>query len=69
MFCHLPVAEAVAKLTRPHQRDAEAPAGWKKSVAIIKRAMKQSGVPFVEAEGEARELARAWKSKTRPEER
>ncbi len=29
------------------------PEGWKKSVAIIRRAMKRSGLTFVEAEGEA----------------
>ncbi|MBI2624228.1 threonine--tRNA ligase [Candidatus Parcubacteria bacterium] len=32
---------------------ADVPEGWKKSVAIIRRAMKRSGLKFVEAEGEA----------------
>ncbi|OHA62884.1 MAG: threonine--tRNA ligase [Candidatus Wildermuthbacteria bacterium RIFCSPHIGHO2_01_FULL_45_20] len=32
---------------------ADAPAGWKKSVHIIKNAMQKSGLPFAEAEGEA----------------
>ena len=29
------------------------PAGWKKAVALVKSAMQKSGLPFVEAEGEA----------------
>lgn len=32
---------------------ADAPVGWKKAVEIIRRIMKKSGLPFVEAEGEA----------------
>lgn len=32
---------------------AQAPAGWKKSVVMIKNAMEKSGLPFEEAEGEA----------------
>jgi threonyl-tRNA synthetase len=32
---------------------AGAPAGWKKSVAIIQKAIKRSGLPVVEVEGEA----------------
>lgn len=32
---------------------AQAPAGWKKAVVMIKNAMKKSGLPFEEVEGEA----------------
>jgi threonyl-tRNA synthetase len=32
---------------------ADAPAGWKKSVAIVRRAMKRSKLPYVEEKGEA----------------
>ncbi|MBI2625866.1 threonine--tRNA ligase [Candidatus Parcubacteria bacterium] len=44
------------RLSLPSQdktKYAGMPAGWKKSVAIIRRAMKRSGLKFVEAEGEA----------------
>lgn len=32
---------------------ADVPQGWKKAVALVRNAMKKSGLPFVEAEGEA----------------
>ena len=32
---------------------ADIPEGWKKSVEIVRKAMKRSGLPYVEAEGEA----------------
>lgn len=32
---------------------ADMPAGWKKAVTLVRNAMQKSGLPFVEAEGEA----------------
>ena len=32
---------------------ADMPAGWKKSVELVRSAMQKSGLPFIEAEGEA----------------
>ncbi|MBI3305144.1 threonine--tRNA ligase [Candidatus Parcubacteria bacterium] len=39
--------------SRDKMKYAGMPEGWKKSVAIIRRALKRSGLKFVEAEGEA----------------
>jgi threonyl-tRNA synthetase len=50
------IADFYMRLSLPakdKKKYADIPAGWKKSVEIIRRAMKRSGLPFEEAEGEA----------------
>ena len=39
--------------SKDKKKFANAPEGWKKSVAMVRSAMRQSGLPYVEAEGEA----------------
>lgn len=50
------ITDFYMRLSLPAQdkrKYAGLPAGWKKSIALVRSAMKKSGLPFVEAEGEA----------------
>ncbi|MDP3794835.1 MAG: threonine--tRNA ligase [bacterium] len=52
MRLSLPLA-ARGLTQKSNEKFAGAPAGWKKAVAIVQNAMKKSGLPYQEAEGEA----------------